>query len=204
MATDLPGHYRHKARFEDITLASYVAHVESLVHASDTPVVLVGHSMAGIVITQVAENMPDKIDRLVYVSAFVPEHGGSLMQETQQAIVPSLLRMTVDVAAHLVALEPSCIREIFYGNCSDEDIAYALSRLQAQPLNPFVDTVSLSSERFGAVPKVYIECLQDKAILLEDQGRMHSRIECDVKTLDTDHSPFFSADRQLTALLCGV
>ncbi len=164
VATDLPGHYRHKHPFADITLSTYVEHVKNLLHASDAPVVLVGHSMAGIVITQVAEHMPDEIDRLIYVSAFVPGHDGSLMREKQQALAPSTLRMTEDDTAHSVTLEPSCISEVFYGNCNDEDISYALPRLQAQPLQPFVDKITISSERFGAVPKTYIECLQDKAI----------------------------------------
>lgn len=203
IATDLPGHYKHKRSFEGLTLASYVKHVEELVQSSDLPVVLVGHSMAGVVVTQVAENRPDKIDRLVYVSAFVPENGGSLMIEKQQAIAPSTLEVAIDNSSHAIVLEQSCIRDVFYANCGDEDTNYALSLLQAQPLQPFVDAINISNARFGSVAKLYIECLQDKAILIQDQRRMHSKIECDVESIDTDHSPFFSADHRLVELICG-
>ena len=61
--------------------------------------------------------------------------------------------------------------------------------------------VSLSDEKFGSVKKLYIECLQDNTIRIEDQRRMHSKIQCDVVSIDTDHSPFFSATNQLVEVM---
>jgi pimeloyl-ACP methyl ester carboxylesterase len=201
---DLPGHHHHQRNFKDISLASYVSHIEAILLASSKPVVLVGHSMAGVVVTQVAENLPDKIDHLIYISAFIPENGGSLMDEEKQATIPSVaLEVTVNQEEYLLSLNSlPRVRDLFYANCSDEDARYALSLLQPQPLRPFTDTISISSTRFGQVPKLYIECLQDRAIMIRDQRRMYAKINCDVATANTDHSPFFSTDQMLVELIC--
>ena len=213
LTPDLPGHYHtgqenHPRDFRDITLQSYVAHIEGLVAASSQPVVLVGHSMAGVVITQVAENMPDKIEKLIYVSGFIPEDGGSLMDEEQRASIPTVTAaITIDEATASIKLPmhfPERIVELFYGQCSPEDAQYALAHLQPQPLLPFGDPVSISASRFGRVPKLYIECLQDNAILIEDQRRMHAKVPCKVVSLDTDHAPFFSVDGQLVDLIISI
>lgn len=178
-----------------------VEYIERLIRPLPKPVVLVGHSVAGVVITQVAENMPDKINQLVYVSGFIPQHGGSLMDEERKASVPTVaLEASIDEVEGTISLNLPRARDLFYGKCSDEEVAYALCFLQKQPLRPFVDTVSFSS-RFETVPKLYIECLQDQAIRLENQRRMHSQVACEVASLDTDHSPFFSADRLLVDIL---
>jgi pimeloyl-ACP methyl ester carboxylesterase len=200
---DLPGHHLNKYRIKDISLKSYVDYIENLICAIRPPVVLVGHSMAGVVVTQVAENIPNKIERLIYISGFIPRDGASLMDEEKQALIPSVaLEVAMDEIEGLISLPSSQrIKGLFYNKCNEEDIRYALSLLQKQPLRPFRETVSISHARFGAVPKLYIECLQDKAITIDDQRRMYSRVNCDVVSIDTDHSPFFSADDKLTEII---
>ena len=129
------------------------------------------------------------------------------MDEEKQASFPTVSsEITVDEANKSISLPlhfNKRIIDLFYASCDEQDRRYALSLLQEQPLLPFIETVSISSSRFGCVPKLYIECLKDKAILIEDQRRMHSKIDCKVHSLDCDHSPFFSATDQLTKLICN-
>jgi hypothetical protein len=55
------------------------------------------------------------------------------------------------------------------------------------------------------VPRVYIECLRDRAIPPALQRQMHSASPCQrLLALDTDHSPFFSKPDELAALLSGL
>jgi hypothetical protein len=86
---------------------------------------------------------------------------------------------------------PEKIRAFFYGQCSDEDVAFAQRHIQAQPLLPFTAPIHIS-ERFGSVRKYYVQCLQDQAVLPQDQKIMLERAACTPITLDSDHSPFFS------------
>jgi pimeloyl-ACP methyl ester carboxylesterase len=76
-APDLPGHGKDKTPIQDVTLQSCIDEVCSVINAQSEPVILVGHSMGGLVISQVAEQVPDKIRVLVYLSALLLRSGES-------------------------------------------------------------------------------------------------------------------------------
>ena len=62
-----------------MSLNEYVKTVTAAVNAQPGKVTLIGHSMAGIVISQVAEQIPTKINKLIYVSAYLPKNGEDLL-----------------------------------------------------------------------------------------------------------------------------
>jgi pimeloyl-ACP methyl ester carboxylesterase len=200
---DLPSHHTNQADFTKINLNSYVQYVTHFIKGISEKVTLVGHSMAGVIISQVAEDNSDKIDKLVYVSAFVPDHRGSLIQEEKKAIRPSVaLEVLIDEENNKIKITQSKkLRELFYNMCSAQQSHQAISHLQDQPLQPFLDHVSLSETKFGKVDKIYIECLQDNAIYIDDQRRMHQKLNCQVISLESDHSPFFSCPEKLVKIL---
>jgi hypothetical protein len=77
-----------------------------------------------------------------------------------------------------------------------------LANLSPEPLKPLVTPLKLSAQRFGRVPRSYVECLQDRAVTLPAQRRMQAALPCDtVHSLDADHSPFFSRAPELAHLL---
>jgi pimeloyl-ACP methyl ester carboxylesterase len=171
-----------------------VDYVSSIVEEQEKPVILVGHSMAGVIISQVAENLPEKIAYLVYLAAFLPENKASLLDEVKKSKNhPLSFETQIDKSANEINLVKSNkLIDIFYNTCSAEQAQFALLQLQKEPYQPFLDPIKITEEKFGQVKKFYIECLQDKAILIEDQRRMHGRASCQVVSLNTDHSPFFS------------
>lgn len=204
---DLPGHSINfdPKNFPTICLQTYVDFVRERVLKSTRPAVLVGHSMGGIVISQVAEHVPSRINRLVYVSAIIPKNQSSLMDEEKEAPLSQMeIELTFNEEQQSIILpfhHSKLIQEFFYHTCDSQKVAFALSKLRPQPSQPFFDKISFSNDRFGSVPKLYVQCLQDKAINLEAQQRMSSRIGCKIATLNTDHSPFLCADKQLTELI---
>ncbi len=191
---DLPGHFNNPCDFHQVTLQLYVKAVQEILRKTDCKVILVGHSMAGVVISQVAENYPEKIACLVYISGFIPAYNGSLVMEEEKASKPSVsLEVKLIKSANIISIKESLkLKQLFYNKCREDDAAYALSLLQDQPLQPFFDKVSLSIKKFDRVKKFYIECLHDQAIAIEDQRRMYSRTNCLPIILSADHSPFFS------------
>lgn len=203
LTPDLPGHADDfTGGFRDITLNEYVSYITNLAQNLSDPVVLVGHSMAGIIISQVAENIPSKIAYLIYVSGFIPNYSGSLIDEEKYFKFSKIASLvSINEKQYLISLNPKIIKELFYNCCNDIDFKYAKARFQNQPLLPFLDKVSLSNEHFGSVPKFYIECLQDRAIDSSDQRRMYSKINCSTYSLNSDHSPFFSAKKNLVELI---
>jgi hypothetical protein len=91
---------------------------------------------------------------------------------------------------------------IFYGRCSEADGRAAADRLTPEPVAALTRPLEISAERFGRVPRAYIEATDDRAISLEMQREMQAVLPCDpVITLESDHSPFYSAAPELAQAL---
>ncbi|AKF06850.1 alpha/beta fold hydrolase [Sandaracinus amylolyticus] len=191
---DLPSHGIDAAPPGTVTLDDYASRVISVIDALDEPVVLVGHSMGGVVISTVAEALPEKIDKLVYLTAFLLRDGQSLFDvastDAGSLATPNLLP---DPGAGTIDVRRSEIRDIFYHRCSDAHVQLARSLLKVNPLAPIVTPLSLTSEGFGSVRRFYVECLEDQAISIAAQRAMVAATPCEeVLRMRTDHSPFFS------------
>lgn len=206
IAPDLPGHGTDKSPISEVSLQAYVDRVVDVLDAQSEPVVLVGHSMGGIVISQAAEYRPESAKTLIYLCAFLLRDGESLLQVAQDdadALVLPNLVMTDDQSSATVRDE--AIDEAFYGECSDEDVAKAKSLLVPQAAAPFATPVHTTAENFGRVPRIYIECLRDRAISPSVQKKMYTALPCQrVLSIDTSHSPFFSAPEELVNHLAAI
>jgi pimeloyl-ACP methyl ester carboxylesterase len=168
--------------------------------AQAEPVLLVGHSMGGIVITQVAEEHPEKIQTLVYLTAFLPQNSESLLQiarlNVDSLLMPNL--MANEEQGYLTFKEGAPLKEIFYGDCPDDDVARARSLLVPQAIAPMATPVRITAEHFGRVPRVFIECLRDRTIAPPIQKMMYTATPCQtILSMETSHSPFFSAPQEL-------
>src|SRR6185369_9218950 len=203
IAPDLPSLGRDRTPVNRVSLATWRRHVCEIVDNVAGPVVLVGHSRGGIVISEVAEHRPERIQTLVYLCAFLLRDGECLVDvasSDEASLVAPNMVMSEDKTSSVVRSE--VLRDAFYGECSEEDFALARLCLQPEPTVPLVIPLKLSAEKFGKVPRVYIECLRDRAMPIGLQRRMQANWPCQrVLEIDTDHSPFFSRPDELTALL---
>ena len=164
---------------------------------------LIGHSRGGAVISRVAELIPGRIRRLVYVAAYLLPAGATVAatarEDTDSLVAPN---MVAAVSGLTCTLRPEALRPAFYGDCAEEVAARAVERLTPEPLKPLATPLRVTHERFGRVPRAYIECLRDRAITIAAQRRMRHALPCDpVFTLDSDHSPFLSQPAALAGLL---
>lgn len=207
VAPDLPGHGLDTTPTRAVTLAKYVERVCDVLEAESEPVVLVGHSMGGRVITQTAEQRPERIRKLVYLTAHIPRNGESAAPlvngENLQARMQSFRELSAD-GKH-TTFKPEHLREVFYNDCSDEDAAWAQALLAPQAVEPLSAKLSLTEGRFGTVPRAYIECTLDNAIPLALQRQIVANTPCQqVVTLETSHSPFMSAPVPLAEALLAL
>jgi pimeloyl-ACP methyl ester carboxylesterase len=206
LTVDLPGHGGNPAPVAEMTLERNAQRIRETVEQADEPVVLVGHSMGGMSVTQAAELVPEKISKLVYLTAFLPSDGQSL-PDLAAGDPDELVQknMIVDEAAGTAVVADHALREAFYGSCSDEDFARATSELVPESLAAMGAPVKISEERAGSVPRAYIECLRDRAITINKQREMHgARPVEQVLQIDTDHSPMLSAPRELADHLLSL
>jgi len=203
---DLPSTGADTTAAADVTLEVWARFVADAVSRETQAVTLVGHSRGGIVISRAAELVPDRLRRLVYLSAYLLPAGTSLADAARtdtESLVPPNMIPAAD--GHTCNLRAEVIRPALFGHCTDADYEYALARMTPEPLKPLVTRMKVSAQRFGSVPRAYIECLQDRTVTLAAQRRMQAELTCDpVLSLDSDHSPFLSHAEELARLLGGL
>ena len=81
---------------ENVTLETHIRDVCGCIEAEElNDVILCGHSYGGMVVTGVADRLPERIRALVYLDAFVPENGESLIGLLDKALAPDVAAMFV-------------------------------------------------------------------------------------------------------------
>ncbi len=205
LAPDLPGMGEDKTLLKDVTFEGWARFVVDLIAKEAAPVVLVGHSRGGIVISQAAELAPERVARLIYLTAFAPKDGQNVMEMAQQSPDPPELTIDViDVGADGVSctVKAPHVAPIFYGTTEPEWAARAASKLTPEPMVALTSPARVSAANLGRVPKSYIECRGDRAITLGLQRLMQQNWAFDeVVTLEGDHSPFYGRPAELAAAL---
>jgi pimeloyl-ACP methyl ester carboxylesterase len=151
------------------------------------------------VITGAADRWPERIRALVYLCAMLPDAPDFFSRFQAAPALAAGVRPAPD--GSVMELDPAVVRDAFYHDCSDEDAARAAARLRPQPARAFQMSFTLAPDRFGRVPRHYVECLQDRAIDVAVQRAMHAAMPCTVHTLDASHSPFFSMPSPLAEVL---
>ena len=128
-----------------------------------TDFVLVGHSYGGMVITGTADRLGDRIQRLVYWNAFVPNDGESLNDMVPPHYVAMFDSLTADDGS--VALPFEIWREAFINDAPLELAESAYAQLNPHPLKTFSEPISLTRNPSDFdTPKSYINCMEDTAM----------------------------------------
>jgi pimeloyl-ACP methyl ester carboxylesterase len=203
---DLPGNGHDATAPGAVDVHLYARHVAGIIDKVAGPVVVVGHSMGGTVAAQACELRPERIALAIYLAAFLLPDGMSILQFYERYLEPSMrgahARVTYSDDGLLSTIDPSSALEVFYHRADPALAAAAARRLTPQPEGGRRSILRLSPERFGQVPRVYIEALQDRSVHLPLQRQMQKLTPCEaVYSLDSDHAPQLSAPDELTALL---
>jgi pimeloyl-ACP methyl ester carboxylesterase len=197
VAIDLPSLGEDQTPLAEVTLALWAERIAAAMAGEAEPVVLVGHSLGGVAIAAAVERAPERVKLLIYLAAFLPRDGDSVLSLSASPAArkesgPSAFTRTAD-GVGLIA-RPDVAPGRFYSGTSPEDIAYAVPRLRPLAFSVQKEALRLTAERYGRVPRAYIECLADETISLGLQRDMAAKSPCRrVISLPTDHSPFFSA-----------
>lgn len=205
-AIDLPGQGEDQTPLKLVTLDAMVDKIIETLKGLAKPTVLVGHSLGGIPISVAGEKAPDRVKTLVYLSAFLPRDGETLIDienRNPKQVVPKSMIFNSERISGAIMLDK--VREIFYHDCSEADVAFATERLRPQAVAALFTPVHLTQERFGRIPRVYIECTDDRALSTEIQRDMISKSPpVDVRRLHASHSPFLSMPDKLAAAMSDL
>ncbi len=204
---ELPGSLSNMKPVEDVTLEAYVSAVKEALDRSNDQVILVGHSLGGAVISQVAERFSDRIERLIYVAAFLLKNGGSAIEAMQSDPGGQLLSRLEFSEDQLYAEVPESVwREVGFHDAQPEAITDVLTKLATkQATEPFMAKLELSSERFGSIPKYIIRTATDRIFSPEFQTRMIENWAVEeVVTLESGHFPALSMPKELVDSILSI
>jgi pimeloyl-ACP methyl ester carboxylesterase len=202
---DFPGSGDDHRPASEVTLDTYAARLCEVLSSRSEPAIVVGNSMGGIVATQGAERCPSRVRALVYVTAFLPKDGQSLLDLTQLpegAGDQVQANITIEGEPPVAFMPAAASRQALYGACTEEIAAWAIARQCPQPVAPFVTPVSIPTGALDGINKYYVVCTRDRAIPLALQRRMIAENVCaDVIELDADHTPHLSMTDDLANAL---
>ena len=207
-AVDLPGNGTDDTAPADVSLDLYVAHAGRALAATGGAAVVVGHSGGGIVASQLAEAMPERVARLVYVAGIMLPSGGTFL-DVIRTLLPSIPAAD-GIAPHLIWSEDRLTsrvseagaRAVFFNDCTRKDAAWAAARLTPQPERGRAVSPILTGARFGSIPRVYIEASQDRSVIPEAQALMQKLTPGARRVvIDAGHVPQLSRPPELAALI---
>lgn len=203
---DLPGREKTRKSGWSYRLDDYAEAVLDVASRTEAPVIAVGHSMGGMVISAAAQRRPERFQRLVFVTAWLPRDGDSMAALGRGDTASSLHKgIRASLLSGQVTILPGPGAEVFYGDCTEEQRRWAQERLSTEPLRPALDRVRLTADKFGVVPRSYIRCTEDKALSIARQDEMLARQPCEkVATLRASHSPFLSMPEALAEAIAAV
>ena len=206
IAIDLPGMGRDKTPIKEVKMQSTVQKICALIDSIKEKIILVGHSKNGIMISQVAEYRPDKIEKLVYLAAYLIPNGKTQREYSlldTQGLLKPYVTMFEELNAH--TLQPEIYKEGLYADCDDYITELAKLLLSHEPVESGITPLRLTEENYGRIPRIYIECTEDKAVTPFIQRKMYTEIPCEkVYSLPTSHSPFFSKPQELSNIFCEI
>lgn len=199
VAIDLPGRGRAPALAAAVGLGRMVRAAERALPEQGKAIV-VAHSRYGIVASTLAERVPDRIARTIYLAAFMLPSGRRVLDY----LPDKASRITGNVDVNRLALwdwlRPEAYREALYADCSDDDVALARALLVREPVRPALTRLRLSEACYGRVSRAYIRLTQDNAVSPQLQDRLLNETHVDrVESIAASHSAYFSRPDELAA-----
>ncbi len=164
------------------------AHIEEMVHLLEREslenVVLVGHSYGGMVIRAVAERVPERVSRLVFLDAFIPQDGQSLFDLLPEKSVQGMRSRLTDESgrtlqdgasrAWLIPAPATLEGWKLFG----EDAAWLKTQLRPTPVATFEERIQIGNPATNAIPRAFMRCTNFATFEAMEQKALDSGWRC--------------------------
>lgn len=180
----------------DIRLRTHIDDVAAVIDAEELQqAIVVGHSYGGMVITGVADRMPDRIAHLVYLDAVVPLPGESWSsRHTEQTRAQR--RQTIADAGSLPPGDPAVF------GLDGEDAAWVTRRQRPHPGGVYDDPLHFDADRVAALPRTFIDCTDPAlATIAAMRERVRQQPGWQIAEIATGHDAMISAPDELLRIL---
>ena len=200
-AFDLPGHGDDPTPRATVTLSTYIEATERFIDSLQLgEFMLFGHSIAGMVISEVATKRRRAISELVYLSALVLDRGQrgiDLIPEERRQDYFDLAAMSRDNTLSVPFAEAHAR---FFNDLSEAEARRWYARLTPQPLAPYLQAATVAASE--AHPRRrFIVCCRDQSFARPQALSMARRLGGSLDEIDSDHDAMLSHPRALAELL---
>jgi pimeloyl-ACP methyl ester carboxylesterase len=184
-------------------MSVYIADVLDYIRKNDLrDLVLTGHSMSGIVISKVAEEMPERIRHLVYLAAVVPRDGDALIDLLTEERQETLRRLEGKATELFGPIE--ALRTGYFTDQTGEEQELFLRQLTPQPFAVFFENVALKSAHRLSIPRTYILGLRDKALPPVLTREFAARLGVTPVEIDAGHDMMVVKPREVAEVLLAL
>ncbi len=198
---DLPGHGKNAFPLSQVTYEVYYQKLEEEINKYNE-VILVAHSMSGILAAPLLDRHPNRITHLFLIAAFVAQSGQSLLDIAMAggpSEIPNLL--LTDEQNRTQSLDLRKVKNALYDDCSSELADWAIRQLQPQPIEPFATPVSWRDSGKTTHKRTYLLCEEDRDVHPTTQRSIVKNYPCEVISIKSGHFPFLSQPAQLAKIL---
>lgn len=202
----LIGHGDDTTPAYQVSFKAYVDEVKKAINAYNEPVILIGHSLGGAVITQTAAEIPQKINKLIYIAGFIPQNGKSVLDYSQMdkaSLLPASLQLSEDQTLAGIINPEVNLPKIFAQDATDTQKQFLVTRYKAEPTIPLGTPLNYQTADYNAGgKKYYIFTTSDNTISYSFQQEMaKSAGITNTYTINSGHSPFISKSAELTSII---
>jgi pimeloyl-ACP methyl ester carboxylesterase len=175
------------------SIADDVAATHRIVNAQDGPVLLVGHSYGGAVITEAGVN--PKVAGLVYVAAFAPDQGETLAGLTRRFGETPAFAQLEPIEDGFLLLTAKGIMESFAQDLSPEDQKILIAT--QGPIQGAILGTAIKMAAWHTKPSWFIVASNDRTISPEQETMTAKRMAAKVLTLETSHVPMLAKPKEV-------
>lgn len=182
------------------SLAEDVAFANRVIDAQTGPVVLVGHSWGGSVITQAGGN--DRVKALVYVAAFAPSPGETSLDGVKGYPASPGLASPIATSDGFLTLSPETVAKDFAQDVTAEEANLIATTQGAVRGKNFEEKLTVAA--WQSKPSWYIVANEDRMIQPDAQRALAKKIGATTTSLPTSHVPMVSRPKDVADVIAAA
>jgi len=200
IAYDLPGHGDRSDDRKGITMSTYIDDVAGFIHRENLKdLVLVGHSMSGIIISKLAETMPERIRHLVYLAAVVPRNNEALVDllpKERQAVLRPQQHKVRELSG-----TPMQNKQMYFTDLAGEEQEYFLRQLTPQPLAVFFERIRFERFPDTTIRRTYVMGMLDRSLPPDLTAAFAERLKVTPVKIEAGHDLMVSRPAETADIL---
>jgi len=203
-AFDLPGHGNDQTPRSAVTFESYVEAANDFLRSLDIDVtVLVGHSLAGIILPMVAEANALRISRVVFLAGLVLDVGEAAIDLIPESRRSRYFEIAAESSDNTLSLDFESARTSFFSDISEGEARLYYDHLTPQPFAPYLEPARIAARSIGA-DRRYVACTKDNAFPYDLTMSLASKLGGNLEKIEAGHDVMLSRPRELAQLLAKM